>query len=291
MRARARSAAPAAVTVAAALLVVAALAMAALAASPAATATTNAATTATAATDPPRWRPVPGLLWQVQLSGTYDPKVPADVVQVDGADTPPATVAAIHKAGRKAVCYVSAGSWEEWREDAGRYPAAVLGKGLDGWPGERWLDIRRIDILLPIIRDRVALCAARGYDGIDFDNVDGWINDTGFPLRAADQLRFNRALAAEAHRRGLAVGLKNDLRQIPQLVGTFDWATNEQCFQYDECELLLPFVKAGKPVVVLEYETPTARFCPEARRLGFDAMRKRLALGAWREACPRARVR
>lgn len=140
---------------------------------------------------------------------------------------------------------------------------------------------------MPLLRARIAACASKGFDGIDFDNVDGYTNDTGFPLRAADQLRFHRALAAEAHRLELAVGLKNDLLQVRQLVADFDWVINEQCFAYRECELLLPFVAAGKPVVVIEYDTPVARFCPQARALGFDAMRKRLALGAWRQACPR----
>ncbi len=234
-----------------------------------------------------RWQPVPGLSWQVQLSGTYDPKVAADVVEVDGADTPDATVVAIGAAGRKAVCYVAAGSWESWRTDAKRFPRAVLGKGLDGWPGERWLDIRRLDVLVPLLRARVASCAAKGFAGVDFDNVDGYANATGFPLTAADQLRFNRWLAAEAHRQGLAVGLKNDLGQVAQLVASFDWATNEQCVAYEECDLLTPFVAAHKPVVVIEYDTPLAQVCAVTQPLGFAAMRKRLALGAWRQECPR----
>ena len=246
-----------------------------------------AAATATATAAAPRWRPAPGLSWQIQLSGRYDPTVPADVVEVDGADTPRATVAAIRAAGRKAVCYVSAGSWESWRADAARYPKALLGKGLDGWPGERWLDIRRLDLLAPLLAARVAACAAKGFDGIDFDNVDGYANRSGFPLTAAQQLHFNRWLAAEAHRRGLAVGLKNDLEQVRQLAGVFDWATNEQCVAYGECALLTPFVAAHKPVVVIEYATPLARVCAVTRALGYDAMRKRLALGAWRQECAR----
>ena len=236
-----------------------------------------------------RWRPRPGLSWQLQLSGRLDRFVAANVVEVDGLDTAAATVAELHAAGKRAVCYVDAGSWERWRADAQRFPAAVLGRPLDGWPNERWLDIRRLDVLLPLLRARIADCAGKGFDGIDFDNVDGYTNRTGFPLRAADQLRFNRALAAAAHRQGLAVGLKNDLDQVPQLVAGFDWAVNEQCFAFDECAKLLPFVARGKPVVVIEYATATAVFCPAAGELGFDALRKRLSLDAWRQACPRLR--
>ena len=257
-------------------LLVAAIALAALAAAPAAGAATW-------------WKPAPGLQWQFQLSGTYDPRIAADVVEVDGLDTPAATVAAIRAAGRVPVCYISAGSWEKWRADAARFPKTVLGKGLDGWPGERWLDVRRTDVLLPLLRARLATCAAKGFRAVDWDNVDGYANETGFPLTAADQLRFNRALATAAHAAGLAVGLKNDLDQIPQLVSAFDWATNEQCFQYDECETLLPFPQSGKPAVVIEYDTPTDVFCPKARLLGLDAMRKKLDLGPWRQPCPRVK--
>ena len=236
-----------------------------------------------------RWRPLPGRSWQVQLSGKVDLSVAADAFEVDGPDTTAATVAALHAAGKRVVCYIDAGSWERWRGDAGRFPAAILGKPLDGWPGERWLDIRRLDVLMPLLRARIADCSGKGFDGIDFDNVNGYTNPTGFPLRAADQLRFNRGLAAEAHRQGLAAGLKNDLDQIRQLVGAFDWAVNEQCFEFDECPKLLPFVAAGKPVVVIEYTTATGIFCVAAAELGFDAMRKRRALDAWRQACPKPR--
>ena len=103
--------------------------------------------------------------------------------------------------------------------------------------------------------------------------------------RAADQLRFNRFLAVAAHARGLSIGLKNDLEQADVLEPQFDWALNEQCHQYDECNLLAPFTRAGKAVFVAEYDLDTASFCPQARAAGLMAMRKRLALDAWREPC------
>ena len=236
-----------------------------------------------------RWRPLPGRSWQLQFSGKFDLSVAADVFEVDGLDTTAATVAVVRAGGRRAVCYIDAGSWERWRGDAGRFPAAVLGRVLDGWPDERWLDIRRLDVLGPLLRARIANCAGKHFDGVEFDNVDGYATRTGFPLRAADQLRFNRWLAAEARRQGLAVGLKNDLDQVRQLVSSFDWALDEQCFAFDECAKLLPFVTAGKPVVVIEYATATGIFCPAAAELGFAAMRKRVTLDAWRQACPRLR--
>lgn len=54
------------------------------------------------------------------------------------------------------------------------------------------------------------------------------------------------SLFTEAHSRGLSVGLKNDVDQIHSLVSHFDWALNEECVQYNECNKYQPFFDAGK---------------------------------------------
>jgi hypothetical protein len=120
---------------------------------------------------------------------------------------------------------------------------------------------------------------------VDPDNVDGYSNNTGFPLSYQDQIAFNTWLASEAHSRGLSIGLKNDLDQIKDLVDDFDWALNEQCFQYNECHLLLPFIQAGKAVFGIEYSGDTSQFCAQANRMGFDTLYKNLDLDAWRVNC------
>ncbi|MFQ5420160.1 MAG: endo alpha-1,4 polygalactosaminidase, partial [Anaerolineae bacterium] len=117
------------------------------------------------------------------------------------------------------------------------------------------------------------------------DNVDGYTNDTGFPLTTNDQIAYNTWLSNQAHARGLSIGLKNDLGQIPDLVNIFDWALNEQCFQFDECADLIPFVQAGKAVFGVEYELDAADFCPQANAMNFDFLQKNLDLDAWRVSC------
>ena len=237
------------------------------------------------AATPARWQPTVGLSWQWQLSGKLDLTVPAAVYDVDAVDTSAATVAALHQAGRKAVCYVNAGASEDWRPDAAKFPAAVLGAGLDGWAGERWLDIRRWDVLQPILAARFAACKQKGFDGVEPDNVDGYTNDSGFPLTATDQLTYNRHIADLAHGLGLAVGLKNDLDQVTALVPAFDFAVNEECAAYSECGSLKPFIAAGKPVFHAEYDVATTAFCPTTTKLKFSSIRKRLSLNAWRQPC------
>jgi hypothetical protein len=77
---------------------------------------------------------------------------------LDLFDTPAATVATLRGQGRRVTCYINAGSYEPGRPDSGSFPASVLGSGLEGWPGEKWLDVRQIDTLAPIMRSRLDLC-------------------------------------------------------------------------------------------------------------------------------------
>ncbi len=237
-----------------------------------------------AAPPPEPWHPLPGTSWQWQLSGTVDQSVDAEVYNVDLFENGSGVVSDLHAAGRKVICYMSAGSFERWRGDADSFPTGVKGKS-NGWPGERWLDIRRLGVLKPIMRARLDMCRARGYDGVEFDNVDGYANRTGFPLTGSDQRAYNEWLARAAHERGLAAGLKNDLGQIVALEPHFDFAVNEQCFQYRECSRLAPFIDHGKAVFHVEYVVEPEDFCPRTTELGFSSLRKRWALGAWRIAC------
>ena len=135
------------------------------------------------------------------------------------------------------------------------------------------------------MRHRVAMCDRKGFDAVEFDNVDGYQNPTGFRLTGAEQLRYDVFLANVAHRRGMSALLKNDLGQITKLVPYFDAALNEQCFQYRECGHLTAFIDAGKPVFQVEYKLGTSRSCSKANAKNFNALRKHLALGAWRVPC------
>jgi hypothetical protein len=239
------------------------------------------------------WRPPVGATWQWQLTGLpVDSSFDVDVYDIDLFDNDVTTVAALHVQGRKVVCYISVGSWEDWRPDADQFPASVLGNDYEGWPGEKWLDVRQIDLLAPIMRARLDQCQAKGFDGVEPDNIDGYTNDTGFPLTYQDQLDYNRWLADEAHTRSLSIGLKNDDEQVTDLLPYFDWALTEDCFAQDWCGGVTPFIVAGKAVFAAEYtdELTLNQFlnqvCPQAGALRFSAILKHRDLDAWRRDCP-----
>lgn len=231
------------------------------------------------------WVPEVETSWQWQLQGRIDTSVDAQMYDVDAFDVSRRVVARLRDDGHNVVCYVSAGSWERWRPDADAFPQEVLGRALEGWPGERWLDVSRRRLLAPIMGARMDLCARKGFDGIEFDNVDGYTNPTGFELTGLQQLRYNVWLANQAHRRGLSVALKNDLEQVGDLLPYFDFALDEECFTYDECDLLVPFVDDGKAVFGVEYDLARREFCPQANDLDFNFLKKRLSLRAWRVTC------
>ena len=230
------------------------------------------------------WHPALRTSWNWVLS-----KVPASpyravaVYDVDGFDNSAANVTALHAAGIKAICYLSAGTYENWRSDAASFPASVIGK-TNGWPGENWLDVRDVQkansVLRSIMDARLDMCHQKGFDMVELDNVDGYTNKTGFPLSAADQLFFNATLANDSHSRGMSVLQKNDNEQIPGLLPYFDGALNEQCNQYRECTTaqngsygLDQYVAAGKVVFQAEYSLATSKFCSKDNAANFNGVK------------------
>lgn len=160
---------------------------------------------------PKRWQPKPTTApWQFQLQGKINTRIKAPVYEVDGFDVSAKTVRRFHRQGRKVICYIDVGSWDNYRPDAKRFPRSVIGKRYEGYPDERWLDIRRFRKFAGPLKGRIGMCARKGFDALEPDNINGWENPTGFPITRRHQLRFNRWIARQAHRKGLAVGLKND---------------------------------------------------------------------------------
>ena len=210
------------------------------------------------------------------------------VYDIDLFDTDSAMVDELHETGGRVICYISAGSWEEWRPDAATFPEDVIGQAYDGWEGERWLDVRDIDALAPMMGARLDLCRDKGFDGVEPDNIDGYTNATGFAITYEDQLRYNAWLADAAHARGLPIGLKNDPDQVGELLPFYDWALTEDCFDQGWCDEVSPFIEAGKAVFAAEYTDTgitTSDFCGEAAELRIDAILKHRGLGRFVERC------
>ncbi len=190
--------------------------------------------------------------WQWQLQGEINTSYDVELYDIDLFSSNSSLIKKLKDDGKKVICYFSAGSYEDWREDKNDFPITVLGKNMDRWIGEKWLDISN-KALYPIMKARLDLAVQKGCDGVEPDNVAGYANDTGFDLSSSEQLVYNKFIANEAHKRGLSVGLKNDLEQIVELEPFFDFSLNEQCHVENECEKMQPFIDANKPVLNAEY--------------------------------------
>jgi hypothetical protein len=232
-----------------------------------------------------RWVPAPGVTWQWQLTTPVDLTVDAEVYDIDGFLNDAGVVAELHRRGRKVVCYVEVGAAEDFRPDHRDWPRELLGEP-NGWPGERWLDIRDPGKLEPVLGKRFDMCARKGFDAIEPDLMDAYEAGTGFPIGADDQLRFNRFVARLAHERGLSVALKNDVGQAAELVGDFEFTVNEECAAFGECQELSVFVEAGKAVLHAEYDVAPGDYCAEARRLRLSSLHKDRDLDAAFTRCP-----
>ncbi|WP_431686346.1 endo alpha-1,4 polygalactosaminidase [Hahella sp. NBU794] len=216
------------------------------------------------------WTPTPGTtwMWQLQRYGSINMDLDVDAYDIDlfegsenGANS---LIHQLKNKGKKVICYFSAGTREDWRPDANQFTeGSVIADGdMDDWPGETWLNIGNQTALeqtiKPIMEARLDLARDAGCDAVEPDNMDGYDNrsETHGEISAADQLAYNIWIAQAAHARGLSVGLKNDVGQAEELVAYFDFAVNEQCFAYEECEAYEDtFLNANKAVFNQEYYT------------------------------------
>ena len=238
------------------------------------------------------WMPPPDSTFSWQLGDEVNTSFDVDIYDLDLFETEPSLISSLHSQGKKVICYISVGSWEEWRPDAADFPSEVIGNDYEGWPGENWLDIRQIDLLTPIMRERLDMCAEKGFDGVEPDNIALHWEKTGFDISYEDQLDYNTWLAEEAHARGLSIGLKNNEEQVNDLLPYFDWALTEDCFVGEWCQKMIPFRKEGKPVFAVEYtdkigyEDFLKLVCPPADDLGFYVILKNRNLDEYRAPCP-----
>ena len=229
------------------------------------------------------WQPKPGTTWHWQLKGTISTSHKVKMYDIDLFLTKTSLISTLKSKGYKVICYFSAGTLDKKRPDAASFPSAVVGKKMEDWE-EWWLDIRAAKVRT-IMGKRLDLAKSKGCNGVEPDNVDGYINKTDFSLSYQHQISYNRWLATEAHKRELSVGLKNDLGQVKDLVKDFDWALNEECLDYNECSKLTPFINAGKAVFHVEYDTSASSMCPKIKKYKFDSQVKNWDVDAWSDPC------
>ncbi|KAJ5896738.1 uncharacterized protein N7473_006137 [Penicillium subrubescens] len=246
------------------------------------------------------WQPKSGVKWQIQLVDAVEDIANADIFDIDMFDNTAEKISEIHKTGAKVICYFSAGTYEDWRPDVKEFADPDFGSALEDWPGERWLDLHSSNVR-KIMQARLDLAKQKGCDGVDPDNIDAYGNDNGLGLTEADSIDYLDFLASEAHSRGMSIGLKNGGDIIPSVIEKMQWSVNEQCAQYDECDVYAAFTDVGKPVFHIEYadeievnnklkvrdvtSSQKSAACDAKSAENFSTVIKNMQLDAWVEYC------
>jgi hypothetical protein len=181
-----------------------------------------------------------------------------DLYDIDGFLTTAAEVHAIKTRWQAAtlphprtVCYLDL-AWEEYRPDAspvlrpgrqnralprGEFPAATLGNVYYGYPQERWVDFRQLNELKPMIDERLQMCARKGFDAVELDDIDSFDppSTTGFHLTPGDAQNLLAYAFNEIHRLGMAGMWKNSPWLSWWGRRYADGAIVEECYVYKAC--------------------------------------------------------
>ncbi|WP_209017069.1 endo alpha-1,4 polygalactosaminidase [Roseibium aggregatum] len=227
--------------------------------------------------------------WDWQLTEPADLNRAVQVLDLHPDLVTPEDLAGLRARGIKTICYVSVGTLERTAPDRAAFPKDVVGKIYGDWPDEKFLDIRRLDVLLPIMTARFQRCKEMGFDAIEPDNMDVHHNDSGFPVTAKHSIAYVRLLAATAHGIGLKIGQKNVPDLTGDLVDSLDFAIAESCYQDRSCKSYLAYADAGKPVFDAEYTDRPIHFskaCTVAEKYGLSMILKDRDLTAPALWCP-----
>lgn len=246
------------------------------------------------------WHPSPGVTWNYEINGALSDisnQQDFDVWDIDLFYNNEETISSLQGQGVKVICYFSAGSHEDWRSDASNFSQSDIGNQLDGWPGERWLNVSS-QAVRDIILARLDLAARKSCNGVEPDNVDGYNNDNGLDLTQQDAVNYMQFLTDAAHQRNLSIGLKNAGEIVSTVVNMVDYSVNEECVKYNECSTFAPFIQQGKPVFHVEYpkgsetnntlsvsSSAKEEACNALGESRFSTIIKNMNLDSWIETC------
>ncbi|HUA42443.1 MAG TPA: endo alpha-1,4 polygalactosaminidase [Streptosporangiaceae bacterium] len=191
---------------------------------------------------PMRWDWQIGRVRPLQRTGARA----VDIYDIDGFLTTRKEVRAIHRTWQAAtlphprlICYIDM-AWEDYRPDASPgdvFPADTLGKVYYGYPQERWVDFRQLDALKPMLDERLKMCARKGFDAVELDDIDSFDppSTTGFHLTPGDAENFLAYAFNEIHRLGMTGLWKNSPYLSWWGRRYADGAIVEECYVYRQC--------------------------------------------------------
>ncbi|KAK4233737.1 glycoside hydrolase superfamily [Achaetomium macrosporum] len=226
-----------------------------------------------------------GVPWQIIIQNTLDVTRPLQPTNVTVWDLDlyhiarnPNTVEYLrtNNPGTILVCYFNAGLAQDtdcdydtkWRN------SGLLGNIYDPeepeFNNERWVNIKN-QTARDWMKQRITLANQLGCDGVDPDNIDGYLRDadgnngTWWDLSQDDYVSFVTELATHAHSlttsqsHTMLIGQKNARELVGRLSGVLDFAVLEDCKRLREpgepafCRDFQAYIATEKPVFSIEY--------------------------------------
>ena len=230
--------------------------------------------------------PPPNAKFDYQIGGDYPLPSGVRVVSRDwfSGEAPPD--------GVYGICYVNAFQTQadengvDRPDERSNWPQELVLTQLGddpNWGGEYLIDISTAETRQAAadwVEPMVEACAAKGFQGVEFDNLDSWTRFDGTPLAGgvpfekAEAVAYAALLADLAHANGLAAAQKNTTQITKgEALGTigFDFAIAEECGRYKECVAYRAIY--GNTVFVIEYRAKD--FKQDCRS---KTLRKRLSI-------------
>lgn len=199
-------------------------------------------------------------VFDYQIGGGYTPAKKVTIVDRDRTGKP--------APGRYNICYVNAfqaqtGQTRWWKR---HHPRLLLKDHHGRYVVDRGWNEILLDIRTKVKRHRLAAiegrwmagCAAKGFQGVEPDNLDSWTRSHHL-LTRHEAIAFATLLVRHAHATGLAIAQKNaaEISAAGRHRIGFDFAIAEECQRYTgpfgkECATYLHYY--GNQVYEIEYK-------------------------------------
>lgn len=238
---------------------------------------------------------------QTAYNGDTAPGTNPTVYDIDGILNTASTVSQLHALGDHAVAYIEVGTAGNYytAADEGQsttWFAQLQANGdfagkLAGYP-EDLLNINSPSTVA-IVEQMIALDHARGFDAFEPDLDETWGNNEGktsVTITEQNEVTYLTTLSNYAASLGMGMLAKNpddtgSQAFVNALVPLTVMDLSEQCSQYSSCNLLTPFLSAGKPVVDAEYGLATSKFCASDNNANINGFKFNVNLTGSRTPC------
>ncbi|OUM57102.1 glycoside hydrolase family 114 protein, partial [Piromyces sp. E2] len=174
-----------------------------------------------------------------------------DVISFD-LENAEKVIPTLHKKGQKAVCYFSGGEIDSKTNDYKDFVKAdLIIYNKRHWENY-FIDIRKLNKLKPLIKNRLKRALKYGCDAVEVDNINT-PRRYEKSITEKDSIKYAKMVAETAHEVGLSIGLKNSPEHTHVLEPYFDFAIVENCAKYDECKYFQVFTRNNKAVFTVHY--------------------------------------